>query len=137
MSRNTYSYQKYKDTRTWGTRMHNLDANWAPKMPLLVDAYLKYRFGSPPPQSQAPAERTMINVLDIYMCATEVAISRAEDQTSNVIWSQSPTTTSHRSFCKLSASSFKRKGKAPVTQSRAYHDGGKCWCAETGEGAIT
>ncbi len=74
--------------------MHNLDANWKPKIPLLVAAYLKYKnksSSSHTGDSAAPSadgnnvpesmETCKIDVLDIYSCESTATVQIADGQT--------------------------------------------------------
>ena len=82
-----------KDTRTWAQRVHHLDDNWKPKIPLLVTAYLKYKrissqrtdpatstsnLGSDQPDT---TETCTIGVLDIYSSDSTAVVAIAEGQT--------------------------------------------------------
>ncbi|RDX50672.1 hypothetical protein OH76DRAFT_1455223 [Lentinus brumalis] len=76
-----------KDTRTWSSRIKNFDENWKPRLPLLVEAYLRYRYASPPPDRSAsdipepsPSPIT-IDVLDIYTCQSTASIPVSEGGT--------------------------------------------------------
>ncbi|KAI1782519.1 hypothetical protein LXA43DRAFT_977529 [Ganoderma leucocontextum] len=93
-----------KDRRTWGQRVRTLDANWKPKIPLLVSAYLHWKYPSAPPaqshsadtessegrsaelqQSDVPPTETpcvkTIDVIDLYSGATSAEIPVAGNQT--------------------------------------------------------
>ncbi|KAH9847481.1 hypothetical protein C2E23DRAFT_741522 [Lenzites betulinus] len=85
------AYRRTRDERTWKNRMYNLDANWRPQIPQLVQAYLQWKYGAPSPQSTEPCEETGtsgaecydfdIDIVDIYTKKKTVHIKRGADQT--------------------------------------------------------
>ncbi|KAL7283095.1 hypothetical protein ACG7TL_002520, partial [Trametes sanguinea] len=74
------NFRKYKDTRTWRRRVRNLDENWRPLLPHLVDAYPAWRNGDATPQDPSPSEYDFeIDVLDFYSTSRATVVPRAAD----------------------------------------------------------
>ncbi|OJT09099.1 hypothetical protein TRAPUB_1 [Trametes pubescens] len=72
-----------KDERTWGLRVQNLDENWRPLLPKLVDCYLRWRYGHPvppvtPPDASDGPSSFEIDVLDFYTLHRVAAIPMPE-----------------------------------------------------------
>ncbi|KAI1782756.1 hypothetical protein LXA43DRAFT_904908 [Ganoderma leucocontextum] len=103
VSARSTSVRVTKDRRTWAQRLRNMDENWKPRIPLLVNAYLQWRYPSSPspeslpnsarpsdshsadaqPSEVPPSEPSMvtIDVIDIYSGATSAEIPVAGNQT--------------------------------------------------------
>ena len=45
-------YRRYKDRRTWRSRIENMDARWKELMPVIVQSYLHWKYGAAEPPSQ-------------------------------------------------------------------------------------
>lgn len=59
-----------------------MDANWAPKIPLLVDAFLRWKNGPAAADTQPPiVSEATIDVLDIFSGATSATIPLSGNQT--------------------------------------------------------
>ncbi|KAG2156989.1 hypothetical protein DEU56DRAFT_905664 [Suillus clintonianus] len=62
----------YKDSRTWRRRLHNLHANWATLIPLLVDAYLQWKSS----MNRLPAPITSISQSAVCLSPSVALMSR-------------------------------------------------------------
>ncbi|KAI9060960.1 hypothetical protein FKP32DRAFT_1678555 [Trametes sanguinea] len=69
------------DKRTWRERVENMEKNWAPIIPALVDAYLTWRYPPvvPPDLELNPDYTFTIDVIDIYNLSTLTTITRSAD----------------------------------------------------------
>ncbi|KAH9951708.1 hypothetical protein B0H21DRAFT_842744 [Amylocystis lapponica] len=79
----------YKDARTWRQRVQNLDENWRPLIPDLVDAYIAWRYGQSGSSGGDEPVRGLydfdINVFDIYSLASTATVSRDADTKSAAV----------------------------------------------------
>ncbi|CDO74426.1 hypothetical protein BN946_scf184764.g2 [Trametes cinnabarina] len=73
-------YRKYRDQRTWRQRVRNLDENWRPLLPQLVDAYVHWRYGTSSNIGAAaePSDYDFdLETIDIYNPARTTTIRRS------------------------------------------------------------
>ncbi|KAL7283898.1 hypothetical protein ACG7TL_001170 [Trametes sanguinea] len=71
------------DKRTWRQRVENMEKNWAPVIPGIVDAYLAWRYhaSGAAPMNVDPEYSFNIKVIDIYTLGTSATITRSPDCT--------------------------------------------------------
>ncbi|EIW56750.1 uncharacterized protein TRAVEDRAFT_127597 [Trametes versicolor FP-101664 SS1] len=80
-------YRRNRDQRTWRQRRTRFDQNWAPLIPQLVQAYLRWKYGRTPGTDEfaIPAEQSEydfdIKVIDISAKKHVAHIKRSGDQT--------------------------------------------------------
>lgn len=71
--------RKYKDARTWKTRIQNLNAAWAPLIDEMADAYVKWKYAIGLPDSFCEEYSFTIDIVDVHTLAREATISRGEE----------------------------------------------------------
>ncbi|KAI0349439.1 hypothetical protein OH77DRAFT_1507473 [Trametes cingulata] len=71
-------YRSRRDKRTWQQRVRNLDANWRPLMPQVVQAYLRWKHATPLEPTEYDFD---IDVLNVYSNARTAHIKCSADQT--------------------------------------------------------